>query len=102
LFKFISGCQSTWTRQLELIAEKGKVEMTHTADTLERQLTRGALFGGDLESILKIVSSTLTRIKDETANDAQASDDRDDQVTKTFSQFKKMLITRKVLFRKNE
>lgn len=81
------------------------MEMTHTADTLERQLTRGALFGGDLESILKIVSSTLTRIKDETANDAQASDDRDDQVTMTHKnifQFKKMLITRKVLFRKNE
>ena len=68
---------------MELISDAGKIEMTHTADTLERQLTRGALFGGDLESILKIVSATLVRIKAETVNDARASDDRDDQVTMT-------------------
>jgi hypothetical protein len=75
----LTGCQSTWTRQLELGTEKGKIELTHTADALERQLVRGQLVGGDLEAILKIVASTLARIKAETDNDALASD-RDDQV----------------------
>lgn len=95
----IIGCQSMWTRQLELNTAKGKIEMTDTAETLERQLgrvqlleaklsTTGALipvyldgiFGGDLRPILKIVDSTLRRIKEETDADALASD-RDDQVT---------------------
>ena len=74
------GCQSSWTRQLELNSAKGKVEMTHTADTLERQLQHGSLFGGDLRSILNIVSSTLLKIKAETDHDALATDLRDDQV----------------------
>ena len=69
-----------WTRQLELNTAKGKIEMTDTAETLERQLGRVQLFGGDLRPILKIVDSTLRRIKEETDADALASD-RDDQVT---------------------
>lgn len=76
----IIGCQSMWTRQLELNTAKGKIEMTDTAETLERQLGRVQLFGGDLRPILKIVDSTLRRIKEETDADALASD-RDDQVT---------------------
>ena len=76
----IIGCQSMWTRQLELNTAKGKIEMTDTAETLERQLGRVQLFGGDLWPILKIVDSTLRRIKEETDADALASD-RDDQVT---------------------
>ena len=87
----IIGCQSMWTRQLELNTAKGKIEMTDTAETLERQLGRVQLdrpllknqvdlVGGDLWPILKIVDSTLRRIKEETDADALASD-RDDQVT---------------------
>ena len=76
----IIGCKSMWTRQLELNTAKGKIEMTDTAETLERQLGRVQLFGGDLRPILKIVDSTLRRIKEETDADALASD-RDDQVT---------------------
>ena len=74
------GCQSSWTRELETKTEAGKMEMTETADTLERQMSRGSVFGGDLDPILNLISATLTRIKAETDNDALASDDRDDQV----------------------
>ncbi len=56
------------------------MEMTETADTLERQMSRGSVFGGDLDPILNLISATLTRIKAETDNDALATDDRDDQV----------------------
>ena len=74
------GCQSTWTRQLEVKSAKGKMEMTETAETLDKYLSRDQLLGGDLRSVLQLVESTLAKIKAETDNDAMASD-RDDQVS---------------------
>lgn len=52
------------------------------AETLEKQISTSAIYGGDLAPILSIVTSTFSRIKAETENDIVSIDDRDDQVRK--------------------
>ncbi len=79
---FIIGCQSSWTNVLESDTENGKSELTEVAETLEKQLSTSAIYGGDLAPILSIVTSTFSRIKAETENDIVSIDDRDDQVRK--------------------
>jgi len=50
------------------------------AETLEKQLSTSAIYGGDLAPILSIITSTFARIKTEEENDVVSIDDKDDQV----------------------